>query len=227
MAIACVGVILALLPVTIYIRSGIGSQLQHQFDTMIPIIPLHLLTAIVGAAITITALLFFIKSWRTYVEQQAFHRPSPPTVSSPPPIGERTPIHVREPVIEGSSKEVEALERELNEIIMRGVDVKTTQPTIKPTEMVATTRELSKETKIGINIVVVVKGVDEVCRACGSVNPLGAKVCSECGEKLYIPKPGEPSCPVCGAPLSDAQQIGENYVCQVCFSELRLEKSLS
>ena len=238
--IAFIGVALALIPVTIYIQAGIGSPLQHQFDTMIPVIPLHLLTAIIGAGISIGGILMFVKSWRAFVEQQAFHRPSPPPiVSGPRMVGEE--IDERTPFIEGSGGEVERLERELNEIIMH--DTSTTDRGGEDTEPMQTIHQTNvgvseqipthsvsdrviEEPETGVGVVVVVQGVDEVCRSCGAVNPLGAKVCNECGEKMYIPKPDEPACPVCGAPLSEAQQIGENYICQVCFSELRLEKSL-
>ncbi|MDJ0270907.1 MAG: zinc ribbon domain-containing protein [Aigarchaeota archaeon] len=223
--ILCViGVALALIPVTIYINAGLGSPLQRQLDTALPFMPLHLLTAIIGAAIAAPGMILFIKAMREYpapTPAQTGIRPTYP------------PTKVSKPIVRGKEKDVELIERQLEEMLRSEEFGKTDSQKAPLREggseqhgQVATGN--AKSTVSGDKgVSVITRGTDEVCRTCGSINPLGVKVCSECGASLYTSKDGEPTCPVCGAPLSDAKSVGDILVCQVCFSELKLGKPLS
>lgn len=223
--ILCItGVALALIPVTIYINAGLGSPLQRQLDTALPFMPLHLLTAIIGAAIAAPGMILFIKAMREY-----------PT-TTPAQTRIRTtypPTKVSKPIVRGKEKDVELIERQLEEMIRseefgKADFQKSSLGKGGSEQHIQTTAGDAKAMTSGDKSVsVITRGTDEVCRTCGSINPLGAKVCSDCGASLYTPKDGELTCPVCGAPLSDAKAVGDILVCQVCFSELKLEKPLS
>ena len=218
--VAVAGIVIALVPVIIYLKAEIGGPLQHQFDTMIPLIPLHLLTALVGAAVTVAGLLMFIKTMRSqpieYEPRILTHNkiPQPITYSMKP----------RRSTFKGKEQDIQLIERQLEEIISSPQSSKAT--VAEGYGESQNDKKIVEEPSVSrpeYEITVIVRGNDEICRNCGSSNPIGARVCSECGAKLFVSREGEPSCPVCGAPLSQAQKIGDNYVCQVCFSELRVE----
>jgi len=231
-AVSFIGIAVAIIPVLLYIQSEIGGPLQRQFDTMIPMIPLHLLTAIIGSAITVSGLILFRQAIRS--------QPISPEVAQPPVMPARH--EVRQPekapvrreaggmLLRGRREDVTLIEKQLEEMLSSEetpdqISASLQAPTIHAGEKRAKPRQSTlTATKQTGNIVVVVEGTDMVCRNCGSINPLGARICSECGSNLFTPpKEGEPICPVCNAPLSQAQRIGDNYVCQVCFSELKIE----
>jgi len=69
----------------------------------------------------------------------------------------------------------------------------------------------------------VISGSDDlVCRVCGGLNPVDARVCRICGKKPYLEGPGA-RCPVCRAPLVYATRLDEDrLLCGVCFSELQI-----
>ena len=73
-----------------------------------------------------------------------------------------------------------------------------------------------------LRIEVISKSGDMVCRLCGGLNPIDAKVCSSCGRKPYLDGPGA-KCPVCKAPLVYATRLDvDRLLCGVCFSELQI-----
>lgn len=214
--IAAAGVILALAPVIAYIQSEIGGPLQQQFDTMIPGIQLHLLTALIGAAVTAGGLIMFVKAMRQQPLEYETEIPVPNQIQTAPATIGSKPKRMS---FKGRKQDIQLIEKQIEELISSSPE-----DTMEVNKLTTKLNERkSRETKQEYKVTIVVRGTDEICRNCGFSNPIGAKVCSECGASLFTSREGEVACPVCGAPLSQAQKIGNNYVCQVCFSELQVE----
>ena len=83
------------------------------------------------------------------------------------------------------------------------------------------TRIVRPETRRhGLRIEVVSSSNELVCRECGALNPIDARVCIECGKRPYMDGPGA-KCPVCSAPLVYATRLDvDRLLCGVCFAEL-------
>ena len=77
-----------------------------------------------------------------------------------------------------------------------------------------------------LRIEVITKSEDMVCRECGYLNPVDARVCAACGKRPYLDGPGA-KCPICKAPLVYATSLDKDRVlCGVCFSELQIIRYL-
>jgi len=215
-AVGAAGVAIVLLPVLIlFITGGYDSPIQRFYDTPIaPGLPMGLLVTAAGAAVAAVGLLLFVKGMR-----------APPTYSPAEPV--------RRSVRRGRDVNwLEKIEGELETMVEEekpAVEVRTVKPKPSPMKQVGANvvrRADVPEGKPGGRYTIVSKGLDMVCRTCGASNEIGAKVCGQCGAKLYEPDSKAPSCPVCGAPIDETFKVGDNIVCGVCFSELRIAKSV-
>jgi ribosomal protein L40E len=218
-ALGAAGVAVVLLPVlALFFMGGYNSPIQRFYDTpLAPGFPMGLMVTAVGAAVAAVGLLLFVRGMR-----------SMPTYSPAPTV-------VRRPVRRGGEVSgLEKIEDELEAMFREerpAVEVRTVQPKPrqeKKLEAGGTPRaDVKPEAEPAGTYIVVSKGVDMVCRTCGASNEIGARVCGQCGAKLYEPDSKTTPCPVCGAPVDETFKVGENIVCGVCFSELRLAKSIA
>ncbi|MEM4288554.1 MAG: zinc ribbon domain-containing protein [Candidatus Caldarchaeum sp.] len=217
-ALGVVGVLVVLLPiVALFLTGGYDSPIQRFYDNpLAPGLPIGLVVTAVGAAVTVAGLLIFVKGMR-----------SAPIYPSQPPSPVRRPLRQAP----RARNELDMIEKELESMISEerpSIEVRTvTPPKPRIEQKPAGTEQELQTGPVAAKVVVVTRGVDEVCKTCGAVNVLGAKVCSQCGAELYKPDPKAIPCPVCGAPLDESMKIGENIVCTVCFSELRLASPTS
>jgi len=218
--VSFVGVAVALAPALYYLTLPLGSPTRAFFDTKVLGIPYILYLAILGAAITAGGLFLFIKAARS-AESAITSRPvvrEPVHLSRPRPVRRAVTVERRD---EGQEEIVREIEREIEEIVKSGEEVEEDR---EPEEAVEE-EELEEEAEEVIEVVT--RGTDMVCPHCGALNPLGSTKCSKCKKPLFKVKKGEPTCPVCGAPLRLAKRItDELFVCGLCFSELRIPQSV-
>lgn len=221
--ISCiVGIAIALIPTVLYIaysqELGFLKMLETEFVSGIPI---YLGLSFVGLIVTLIGLITFVKSLKRVQEPRAPYvraRPAPgivtPTVARPTQARKTT---TQQPPVKHIEEVVESIEKELEEVIAKA---SVEQPTPPPTPQ----QEVPQRTTIKV----ITMCTEEVCPSCGAINPLGQKVCTECGADIYVEDPSLPSCPVCGAPLKNPQKLTDKiYVCKVCFSELEIPKELT
>ncbi|MEM2225169.1 MAG: zinc ribbon domain-containing protein [Candidatus Caldarchaeum sp.] len=212
-ALGVLGVVFVLLPiVALFLTGGYDSPIQRFYDNpLAPGLPTGLVVTAAGAAVTAAGLLIFVKGMRATPEY------------SPPPI---TPV--RRPLRQSmrNQNEMNMIEKELESMLSEEspvIEVRTvTYPESRPGQKPPSMEQPVQTKPAADRVVVVTRGVDEVCKTCGALNVLGAKMCSQCGAELYKPDPKAIQCPVCGAPIDESMKVGENIVCTVCFSELRL-----
>jgi len=210
-----VGAILSFLGVALilgitvyYIMLPFESPIKIFLDTQVMGLSYFLYFVVIGAAISGSGLLLYIRGARTGIvtissseryrpaPRRALRRPAPPRAAAPtgPSI-------------------VEEIEKEIEEI------VKSEEAAPPP----APPKKAEKKPLIEV----VSRATDMVCPHCGSLNKLGSDKCANCGKSFYKPEDPSRSCPVCGAPLSLSQRISEElFVCGICFSELRVDPSL-
>jgi len=236
LTLSVAGVALALIPTALYIYSGIGSPLQAQLDAPVAGVPLLLFLTGVGVALTLPGILLFVRAMRQ------------PLPATPPPARARRAPSMSRPVLRGTEENVETIERHLDQMLRetgsgepsKAAPVARPETSPKPPTARGAKREPVRQSPVerpeekpvvptqGRQLFVVLnRGTETVCRECGGLNPLGANVCAECGAVMFKREEGELSCPVCGAPMKNALKVGENMVCQLCFSELKAEKALS
>lgn len=222
-ALCFVGVAVALIPTILYIAYAQElSSLKILEIEFVSGIPIYLLFSFAGIVITLVGLVMLVRSVRHALElttPRARTRPTPravtPTVVRPAQaIGPTTQQPIRR-----VEEVVKSIEKELEEVITKT----TAEQHVHPP---APQQEAPPPQKISIKVITA--GGDEVCPSCGAINPLGQKVCVECGANIYVEDPSLPACPVCGAPLKDPQKLTDKiYVCRICFSELEIPKDLS
>ncbi len=212
-----VGIAIALIPTVFYIAySQEVSFLKTLEIEIMSGVPAYLGLSFAGLIVTLLGLITFVRSIRRvegpsilYSGRLSTSRIAIPTQVRRPTV-QQPPVKLIEEVVESINKE---LEDAMKRITMK-------QPTPHSTPQ--------QEAPQKISIKVITAGMDEVCPSCGAINPLGQKVCTECGADIYIEDPNFPSCPVCGAPLKDPQKVDDKIcVCKVCFSELEIPKKLS
>ncbi|MEM4495534.1 MAG: zinc ribbon domain-containing protein [Candidatus Caldarchaeum sp.] len=207
------GVAIVLLPLLVlFVTGGYDSPIQRFYDApLAPGLPMGILVSAAGAALTAVGLLLFIKGMRE----------GPAYPAATPAIRRPFSRHREE------NRELEQIEREISNLIdsQPAMEIRTVQrppPKRAPVRQKPAAVEAKQKEE---GIVVVTRGVDMVCQSCGAVNPLGSRVCASCGGQLYQPDEKAQPCPVCGAPLDETYKIGENLVCKICFSELKLNAS--
>ncbi|MCS7129063.1 MAG: zinc ribbon domain-containing protein [Candidatus Caldarchaeum sp.] len=205
------GVVIVLLPILLlFVTGGLESPIQRLYDTqLMPGLPMGVIITAVGGVVSVVGLVLFVRGMRA------------------PPDYTHTPSVPRRPYgMSTASNDLRSVEKELEEILEEEkpvIEVRTVQPRSQqqpqpqPKQTPPTQPQASNRM-----ITVVTQGVDEVCKTCGALNVLGAKMCSQCGGELYKPDPKALPCPVCGAPLDETMKVGDNIVCTVCFSELRV-----
>jgi len=215
--VSFVGVALVLGLTVYYITLPMGAPMRQFFDTTIFGLPYLLYFAIIGSVITAAGLLIFIKASRTGEEIVRTRR----TAIRPPRRAERIRATRLRPAAGAESGQggiVEEIEREIEEIVRSGEE-----EVIGEAE--AEAEEIEEEEKPTIEVIT--QGSEMVCPHCGAINPLGSKKCSKCGKLIFRVKKGEPTCPVCGAPLRLAKKLtDELFVCGICFSELNIPQEL-
>jgi len=214
------GVALVLGSTLYYITLPAGAPVKEFFDTTFLGLPYLLYFAIIGSAITAVGLVVFIKASRSV---EAVAQPGIMVRQRATAARIRTvrPRERMRPRIEGGGI-VEEIEREIEEI------VKSSEEIIEETEAKEEVIEEGEEKpEEAVEVEVVTKGTDMVCPNCGAINPLGSKKCSKCKKPLFKAEKGEPTCPVCGAPLKLAKRISDElFVCGLCFSELKIPSAL-
>ncbi|MEM2972650.1 MAG: zinc ribbon domain-containing protein [Candidatus Caldarchaeum sp.] len=215
LALGAIGVAVVLLPVLfLFITGGFDSPIQKLYDTpLAPGLPFGVVITAAGGVVSCVGLLLFIKGMR-----------APPEYSRPAPAPRRTLRKAPPP------SELGVVERELEAMLADdkpAIEVKTVEPrrVQKQNAAAQVQVEEAKPKPSAERVTVVTRGVDEVCKTCGALNVLGARVCGQCGGELYKPDPKALPCPVCGAPVDESMKIGEHVVCTVCFSELRIAQA--
>ncbi|MEM0443301.1 MAG: zinc ribbon domain-containing protein [Candidatus Caldarchaeum sp.] len=215
LALGAIGVAVVLLPVLLlFITGGFDSPIQKLYDTpLAPGLPFGIIITAAGGVVSCVGLLLFIKGMR-----------APPDYSRPPPAPRR-PLKRAPP-----PSDLAVVERELEAMLSEdkpAIEVRTVEPRRIQNQQAAAQVQVeeAKPMASAERVKVVTRGVDEVCKTCGALNVLGARVCSQCGGELYKPDPKALPCPVCGAPVDESMKIGENVVCTVCFSELRIAQA--
>lgn len=208
------GVIMVLLPILVlFVTGGYESPVQQIYDTPIaPGLPAGLIITAFGASITAVGLIIYVRGMRNL---------SP----YPSPV---TPYRKEFRKRANSEVVLEEIEREISTILdEKGptMEIRTASPPKASQARVEQTTVVAKSKTTSKILSVVTRGIDMVCKSCGSVNPLGSKICASCGVELFEPNPKALQCPVCNAPVDDSYRIGENIVCSVCFSELKYEDS--
>ncbi|PUA31998.1 MAG: hypothetical protein B9J98_04985 [Candidatus Terraquivivens tikiterensis] len=215
-ALCVAGIAVALVPTVLYIAYSQELSFLKMLEVeVVSGIPVYLGLSFLGVILTIVGLVTFVRAIRR--EQgpslpYAGARPMPTAVSRPTQV--RRPSAQQQPTTKSLDELVSSIEKELEEVVQKA-SVEHPSPQVQP-QRPATA------------IKVVTMGMDEVCPSCGAVNPLGQKVCAECGADIYVEDPNLPACPVCGAPLKSPHKISDKvYVCRVCFSELEIPKEVS
>ena len=219
--ISLLGVAVAFVPSIYYLTLSVGSPMRKFLTQHILALPLILYFTIAGGAITALGLLLFVRAARAPIEAQAssivrrpYHVPGPAPPPRPAQPARRAARSPRKPRRREAREIAAEIEREIEEIVQSGA--------VEGVEE-AGVEELEEEPLIKV----VTRGQDMVCPNCGELNKLGSKKCSKCKKPLYELEEGEPTCPVCGAPLRSARKITEDrFVCGLCFSELVIPEEL-
>ena len=213
--ISFLGAAVALIPAIYFLTLPLNSPTRELFIQPMLGIPFILYFTIAGAIVTLLGLILFIRAARAPPEAaypRVVRQPAPVRIEAP-----RRPVRSRprpRPTSPSEGEIVAEIEREIEEIVQSGEAVAE-----KPVE-----EEEAEERPV---IEVVNKGQDMVCPHCGALNPLKSTKCAKCKKKLYTLKEGEPSCPICGAPLRLSKRISEDlFTCGLCFSELRIPQEI-
>lgn len=219
-ALCALGILSALMPVSLYIMYGQELSIFKTLELeILPGTPIYLLSAFIGLVLTIVGIVLFMRSMRMEA--------GPPKPQIPQRVPRQAPItrprevvqtgrQATRPKVEPVEELVKSIEKEVGGLLRSAGEVEAKEPKRVPVE------------KSSTEIKVITSGFDEVCPSCGAINPLGQKVCQQCGSTIYVEDPSLPSCPVCGAPLKNPTKLSDNvYVCGICFSELEIPEEFS